>query len=256
MVRISLGIRHGFGLFLQPVTLDDGWPREAFALAVAVQNLVWGPAQPVAGWLADRFGTTPVMLGGALLYVAGLALMAVPLGVTAFVLAPGLLVGLGLAGTTLPILLGAIGRAVPAPAAGGGGPGAVAVARRALADRDLRLLAAGFFVCGRQVVFVATHLPAFLAERGVGAGTASLVLAIVGLVNVAGTLWGGLARRTLVETAAPRLELSAAGGRHRAVRSAAGDPTLDAHVRRGTGPSVAVDRAADQRHRRDTVQHA
>jgi hypothetical protein len=56
IVTLSMGIRHGFGLWLQPITMDRGWPRETFAFALAVQNLAWGLAGPFAGMLADRFG--------------------------------------------------------------------------------------------------------------------------------------------------------------------------------------------------------
>ena len=76
ILMFSLGIRHAFGLFLQPVTADLGWGREAFAFAIALQNLVWGVAQPFTGVIADRFGAVRVVAGGAVLYVAGLALMA------------------------------------------------------------------------------------------------------------------------------------------------------------------------------------
>ena len=56
VVTVSMGVRHGFGLWLQPITMDRGWSRETFAFAIAVQNLSWGIAGPVAGGLADRFG--------------------------------------------------------------------------------------------------------------------------------------------------------------------------------------------------------
>jgi len=112
ILAISLGIRHAFGLFLQPVSMDAGWGREVFALAIATQNLVWGAAQPFVGLLADRFGAGRVVAGGAVLYVVGLALMAVPGASEAgFLLAAGLLVGLGLSGTTFPVVFGAVSRA-------------------------------------------------------------------------------------------------------------------------------------------------
>src|SRR6516164_741805 len=76
LLAISLGIRHTFGLFLAPMSRDNGWTREVFALAMAIQNLVWGAAQPFAGRIADRFGAGKTILAGALLYVAGLVMMA------------------------------------------------------------------------------------------------------------------------------------------------------------------------------------
>ncbi|MBL8509464.1 MAG: MFS transporter, partial [Chitinimonas sp.] len=77
IVSLSMGIRHGFGFFLQPITQDFGWNREVFALALGLQNLVWGAAQPFTGALADRYGAMRVLVVGALLYAAGLALMTV-----------------------------------------------------------------------------------------------------------------------------------------------------------------------------------
>ncbi len=76
IVTLSMGIRHGFGLFLQPMTMDRGWSRETFAFAMAVQNLAWGLAGPVAGMLADRFGAFRVLAVGAVLYALGLVTMA------------------------------------------------------------------------------------------------------------------------------------------------------------------------------------
>ena len=76
IVTLSMGIRHGFGLWLQPITMDRGWTRETFAFALAVQNLAWGLAGPLAGMLADRFGAFRVLLVGGVLYALGLVLMA------------------------------------------------------------------------------------------------------------------------------------------------------------------------------------
>ena len=76
IVTVSMGIRHGFGLWLQPLTMERGWTRETFAFALATQNLVWGLAGPVAGMLADRYGAFRVLIGASLLYAAGLVTMA------------------------------------------------------------------------------------------------------------------------------------------------------------------------------------
>ncbi|HEY1103027.1 MAG TPA: MFS transporter, partial [Burkholderiaceae bacterium] len=72
IVTLSMGIRHGFGLWLQPITQDMGWTRENFAFALAIQNLAWGLAGIFAGMLADRFGAFRVIVAGALLYGLGL----------------------------------------------------------------------------------------------------------------------------------------------------------------------------------------
>ena len=113
ILMLSLGLRHGFGLFLQPMTSDLHWGRETFALALAVQNLVWGASAPFAGLLADRYGAGRVLAGSALLYVLGLALMAYPVAPWFFVLSAGVLIGLGLSGVSFSVVQGVIGRRYP-----------------------------------------------------------------------------------------------------------------------------------------------
>ena len=113
ILTLAMGIRHGFGLFLQPITADLHWGRETFAMAMAVQNLVWGATQPVAGMLADKYGSGRVVLGGALLYVLGLVLMAHPTAPWAFVLSAGVLIGTGQSGVTYSVISGVLGRAFP-----------------------------------------------------------------------------------------------------------------------------------------------
>lgn len=110
ILSLALGIRHGFGLFLQPMTTDLGWGRETFALAIALQNLLWGAAQPFTGMLADRFGAGRVLAAGAALYAAGLVLMALSQTGLALCLSAGLLIGLGLSGTTFSVVMGVVGR--------------------------------------------------------------------------------------------------------------------------------------------------
>ena len=112
IVTLSMGIRHGFGLWLQPITMERGWTRETFAFALAVQNLVWGLAGPVAGGLADRYGAVKVLVGGAFLYAAGLVLMALATSGLAFNGSAGLLLGIAQSGTTYAIVFGVIGRQV------------------------------------------------------------------------------------------------------------------------------------------------
>src|SRR5512132_38333 len=75
ILTIALGIRHNFGLYLQPMTLDLGIGREAFSIAIALQNLVYGLSQPFTGMVADKYGTARVLIGGTLLYALGLVLM-------------------------------------------------------------------------------------------------------------------------------------------------------------------------------------
>ncbi|MCU9946972.1 MFS transporter [Pseudomonas sp. PDM13] len=113
ILALSLGIRHGFGLFLAPMSAEFGWGREVFAFAIALQNLIWGLAQPVTGAIADRFGAMKTMVIGGVLYAVGLVLMGYshsPLGLS---LSAGLLIGIGLSGTSFSVILGVVGRAVP-----------------------------------------------------------------------------------------------------------------------------------------------
>jgi predicted MFS family arabinose efflux permease len=113
ILTLAMGIRHGFGLFLQPMSADLHWGRETFALAIAVQNLVWGATQPFAGAVADKYGSGRVVFGGALLYALGLLLMAHPATPLTFVLSAGVLIGVGLSGVTFSVVAGVLGRAFP-----------------------------------------------------------------------------------------------------------------------------------------------
>jgi predicted MFS family arabinose efflux permease len=112
IVTLSMGIRHGFGLWLQPITMDRGWTRETFAFALAVQNLAWGLAGPFAGALADRFGAFKVIVVGAVLYAMGLVVMAAATSGAAFLGGTGLLIGMAQAGTTYAVIYGVIARNV------------------------------------------------------------------------------------------------------------------------------------------------
>jgi MFS family permease len=253
VVTLSMGIRHSFGLFLQPMSMDLGWGREVFSVAIALQNLVWGAAQPFTGLIADRYGAGRVLVAGAVLYVAGLALMATSTTALGLAGSAGLLIGLGLSGTTFSIVYGVIGRAVSAEkrsaalgiagAAGSFGQfmmvpvgqtligslgwvsallvmaalgtlmvplASALVERRSSLDqvgrqqtvaqaireaarhRGFWLLTLGFFVCGFQVVFIASHLPAYLADQGQSAQVGMLALALIGLFNIFGTYGAGV----------------------------------------------------------------
>ncbi|NRF70055.1 MFS transporter [Aquincola sp. S2] len=112
IVTLSMGIRHGFGLWLAPITMDRGWTRETFAFAIAIQNLAWGAAGPLAGMLADRFGAYRVLLAGGLLYAVGLVLMALSTSGLAFTGSAGLLIGIAQSGTTYSVIYGVISRNV------------------------------------------------------------------------------------------------------------------------------------------------
>lgn len=110
---LSLGIRHGFGLFLTPMSNDFGWGREVFAFAIALQNLAWGVSQPFAGALADRFGARLTIAAGGFLYTVGLVFMGFADSALSVSLSAGLLIGISLSGTSFSVLLGVVGRAVP-----------------------------------------------------------------------------------------------------------------------------------------------
>lgn len=250
VMLIALGIRHGFGLFLQPMSADLGWGREVFSIAIAMQNIVWGLTQPFSGMLADRFGAGRVVLGGALLYAAGLWLMSASGSPAELYFSAGLLIGLGLSGTTFSIVYGVIGRAaspekrtmalgiagaaasfgqfvmVPGSQAligWGGWAFALAVLagvaflmapfsaalleqphaqpgpqqtlgealREARAQRSFWLLLLGYFTCGFQVVFIGSHLPAYLVDRGLSPRDGMMALALVGLFNIFGSFGAG-----------------------------------------------------------------
>jgi MFS family permease len=251
IVTMSMGIRHGFGLWLQPITMERGWTRETFAFALAVQNLAWGLAGPVAGMLADRYGAFRVLMVGSLLYALGLVLMALATSGLAFTGSAGLLLGMAQSGTTYAVVYGVIARQVdpakrswamgvaaaagsfgqflmvpvenwligtwgwqnalfvlgclalvimplalglrePAKAAAVGLQQSVGAAlREAFAYPSFRLLMAGYFVCGFQVVFIGVHMPSYLKDHGLAPGVATTALALIGLFNVFGTYAAG-----------------------------------------------------------------
>ena len=110
---LSFGPRTSLGLFTEPLSAFRGWEREAFALAIALQNLCWGLGQPFAGALADRFGAGRVLAGGGLLYAAGLLLMSVSMSPLAFALTGGVLLGIGLAGASFAVVIAAFSRMLP-----------------------------------------------------------------------------------------------------------------------------------------------
>ena len=113
ILTLSLGVRHNFGLYLQPMTMDLRMGRETFAVAIALQNLVYGFAQPFTGMIADKLGAARVLIGGTLLYALGLVLMSMANSAWDLNLSAGLLIGVGLACSGFSIVYGVIGRAFP-----------------------------------------------------------------------------------------------------------------------------------------------
>ena len=264
IVTLSMGIRHGFGLWLQPITQAQDWSRQTFSFALAVQNLSWGVMGVFAGMLADKLGAAKVLVLGAVIYALGMVGMALSTTPLMFALTTGVLIGAAHAGTTYAVIYGVIGRQIPAEkrswamgvaaAAGSFGQflmvpvegqliaqlgwqnallvlaaatllivplamglreprhGAGQAHReqsivQALAEAfrypSFKLLMAGYFVCGFQVVFIGVHMPSYLRDQGLGPEVASYALALIGLFNVFGTYIAGslgqrLARRKIL----------------------------------------------------------
>ena len=250
----SMGARQTFGLFMEPLSLEYGFPFTAVAFAIAIHNLVWGIAQPFAGAAADRYGPGPVVAFGALVLSAGLALTASASSVLMLILGIGVLVGTGISCTSFGVVLTAVGRAarpevrssaMGLASAGGslgqvllipyaqsittiwgtaaalvglailvlaisplgylirgstGGPysgsstgnedlSAMAAVYQALGHQGYCLLTIGFFTCGFQLAFIATHLPTYLSLCNMPAGVGATALAVIGLFNMLGS-WG------------------------------------------------------------------
>jgi len=112
-LALSFGARSIFGVVLAPLSQDMGWPRETFALSLAIQNLVWGLAQPAFGMIADRWGDRRALWLGFGLYLAGMLLSGLATTPLAQHLGAGLLVGMGISGTAFGLVLSVVGRAAP-----------------------------------------------------------------------------------------------------------------------------------------------
>jgi MFS family permease len=110
---ISFGPRSTFGFFLAPMDAANGWGRDQFGLALAIEMLLWGAGQPFTGALADRFGAPLVLAGGALLYIAGIVWMAFAVSPFELYLSAGVLIGFGLAGCSFALVLGAFAKLLP-----------------------------------------------------------------------------------------------------------------------------------------------
>lgn len=255
ILTLSLGIRSTFGLYMKPISDSLGWGRETFALALALQNIVWGISQPFVGAVADKYGTGRVVAAGGLAYAGGLYLMSMSATPLTMGLSAGLLMGVALSGTSFAPILGAISRVMPeehrgsalgiASALGSAGqfamlpiaqgligsmgwslsllamcgfallmvPMAASVAGRAAVEptqaislsRALGtagrhsgywLLFWAFFVCGFQVMFIASHLPAYIVDEGLPVSMGATALAVLGLFNIVGSyVWSMLGGR-------------------------------------------------------------
>ncbi|MCY4148624.1 MAG: MFS transporter [Gammaproteobacteria bacterium] len=112
IAMIGFGIRSSFGLYLEPMTSANGWTREVYGLAMALQNLFWGLGLPIAGALADKHGTGKIIIGGAILYALGIWGMAESGGVLFLQLTGGVMVGLGIAFSAFTLAIAAMVRAV------------------------------------------------------------------------------------------------------------------------------------------------
>jgi MFS family permease len=110
---VGFGPRAALGLFLTPMTAANSWSREVFSLALAIQVIVWGTAQPFVGAIADRFGSMRVLSAGAVLYCIGLALMAYSRTPAMLDLSAGVLTGLGIAGSSFTIVIAAFSKLMP-----------------------------------------------------------------------------------------------------------------------------------------------
>jgi predicted MFS family arabinose efflux permease len=110
---INFGIRSTFGFFTLPITEANQWPRETYSFAIAMQNLLWGAATPVAGMLADKYGSARVLMAGAVIYALGVVGMVFANTGIAMTLTGGVLVGIGIAMSSFSIVMAALGRLVP-----------------------------------------------------------------------------------------------------------------------------------------------
>jgi MFS family permease len=252
---LTFGLRSSLGFFMTPISQENAWGRDVFAFAIALQNLLWGMGQPLAGAIADRFGTVRVLSVGAILYGLGLAGMAYSSTPGMLDFTAGVLLGFGLAGCSFTLVIAAFGKLLPerwrslsfgaGTAAGsfgqflfsptavyfidsigwkntivvfgafvllivplswalatpraGTSPGVGTAAPQSLTHalseafrhRSFVLLTLGYFTCGFQLAFITTHMPAYLADRGLSAQVGGWTIAVIGLFNIIGSLSSG-----------------------------------------------------------------
>jgi MFS family permease len=110
---LSFGPRSSLGFFIQPMSREFTWGRDVFGLALALQNLLWGLGQPIAGAIADRFGVLRVMVAGAVLYAGGLLLMRYAATPSSLDLGAGVMIGFGLSGCSFNLVLSAFSKLLP-----------------------------------------------------------------------------------------------------------------------------------------------
>ncbi|HVG52254.1 MAG TPA: MFS transporter [Xanthobacteraceae bacterium] len=113
IAMIAFGPRSAFGQFLSPLSQSHGWGRDVFSLAIAIQNLIWGAGQPIAGMIADKYGAPWVLGTGGVLYAVGLVMTAYADTAGALTLSTGLLIGLALSCSSFSLVIGALGKLVP-----------------------------------------------------------------------------------------------------------------------------------------------
>ncbi|MCX7208812.1 MAG: MFS transporter [Burkholderiales bacterium] len=110
IISLAMGVRHGFGFWLQPISQAHNWTRETYSMAMAIQNIMWGLFGPLAGIAADKLGVARIVLIGAALYVAGLLCMSFVDQPTLFIISTGVLIGAALSCTAFGPLSGIVGR--------------------------------------------------------------------------------------------------------------------------------------------------
>jgi len=253
IISLCMGLRQSLGLFMRPMGAELGITAASFGFSIALQNIIWGLAQPFAGAVADKHGPRPVIVTTALIFAAGLLLFMTPGIIPGGLVLAGFMLGIGTTGFStlygainrradpkkrsqtvgLVAACGSLGTMVIAPLGGAliDGPGwhtgivvfaalgalmallALPVSeappqglsqktnlrdalREALGHRGYLFMTLAFFACGFQLVFLTTHLPAYLALCGVAPGVGATALGLIGLFNAIGTfIFGQLGAR-------------------------------------------------------------
>ena len=255
IISICMGLRQSLGLFMRPMGAELGITAASFGFSIALQNIIWGLAQPFAGAVADKHGPRPVIVVTALVFAGGLLLFMTPNAIPGGLVLAGFMLGVGTTGFStlygainrradpkkrsqtvgLVAACGSLGTMVIAPLGGAliDGPGwhtglmvfaalgatmavlALPISeapgqaapgqksqnlsqaiRMALGHRGYLFMTLAFFACGFQLVFLTTHLPAYLALCGVSPDVGAKALGLIGLFNAIGTfIFGQLGAR-------------------------------------------------------------